>query len=251
MTAKIDPISGLSYGWSLGEDNWNTGMDSNLVKLGATVNISVLDFVTTPSVTTNGTRYIVTATASGAFVGQEGKLAARVEGAWVFYTLPEGCIVYRVSNTSHYKYESSSYNLLVNLSSYLTSATAASTYATIAQAKTEYITLAVSDESTALTTGTAKLTFRMPYAMTLTGVRSNINTVSSSGIVTVDINESGSTILSTKLTIDGGEKTSTTAATAAVISDSGLADDAEITIDIDVAGTGAKGLKVTLIGTRG
>jgi len=59
------------------------------------------------------------------------------------------------------------------------------------------------------------------------------------------------TILSTKLTIDNTEKTSTTAATAAVISDTALADDAEITIDIDQIGDGtAKGLKITLIGTR-
>ena len=44
---------------------------------------------------------------------------------------------------------------------------------------------------------------------------------------------------------------SSTAATAAVISDSALADDAEVTIDIDQVGNGtAKGLKVTLIGTR-
>ena len=39
-----------------------------------------------------------------------------------------------------------------------------------------------------------------------------------------------------------------TAAAAAVISDANLADDAEITIDIDTAGTDAKGLKVYLIG---
>ena len=46
-------------------------------------------------------------------------------------------------------------------------------------------------------------------------------------------------------------KTSTTASTSAVINDSSLADDAEITIDIDQVGDGtAKGLKVTLIGTR-
>ena len=52
-------------------------------------------------------------------------------------------------------------------------------------------------------------------------------------------------------TIDNTEKTSTTASTPAVISDSSLADDAEITIDIDQVGDGtAKGLKVTLIGTR-
>lgn len=112
------------------------------------------------------------------------------------------------------------------------------------------IQAAASDETTALTTGTAKLTFRMPHAMTLTAVRASLSTASSSGAVTVGINEGGSTILSTDLTIDQGEKTSTTAATPAVISDAALADDAEITIDIDGAGTGAKGLKVTLIGTR-
>lgn len=110
---------------------------------------------------------------------------------------------------------------------------------------------AVSDETTAITTGTAKLTFRMPFAMTLTAVRANVNTASASGgPLTVDINEGGTTILSTKLTIDDTEKTSTTAGTGAVISDANLADDAEMTVDIDTAGTGAKGLKITLIGTR-
>lgn len=124
--------------------------------------------------------------------------------------------------------------------------------ATDATAKTEYLTIACSDESTALTAGTAKITFRMPYAMTLTSVRASLKTAQTSGsIFTVDINESGSSVLSTKLTIDNTEKTSTTAAAEPVISDGNLADDAEITIDIDQVGDGtAKGLKVTLIGTR-
>jgi hypothetical protein len=114
------------------------------------------------------------------------------------------------------------------------------------------IQAAASDETTALTTGTAKVTFRMPYAMTVTAVRASLSTAQASGsIFTVDINEGGTTILSTKLTIDNTEKTSTTAATPAVISDTALADDAEITIDIDQIGDGtAKGLKVTIIGTR-
>lgn len=110
--------------------------------------------------------------------------------------------------------------------------------------------IAASDETTDITTGTAKVTFRMPYAMTVTDVRASVNTVSSSGLPTIDINESGTTILSTKITIDVGEKTSTTAATPPVISDSALADDAEITIDVDVSGTGAKGLKIIITGTR-
>jgi hypothetical protein len=114
------------------------------------------------------------------------------------------------------------------------------------------IQLAASDETTALTAGTAKVTFRMPYAMTVTAVRASLTTAQASGsIFTVDINEGGASILSTKLTIDNTEKTSTTAATAAVISDSALADDAEITIDIDQIGDGtATGLKITIIGTR-
>ena len=112
------------------------------------------------------------------------------------------------------------------------------------------IGVACSDETTALTTGTAKATFRMPHAMTLTEVRATLTTASSSGVVTVDVNEGGTTILSTKVTIDASEKTSTTAATPAVISDSVLADDAEITVDIDTAGTAATGLKIWLLGTR-
>jgi hypothetical protein len=112
------------------------------------------------------------------------------------------------------------------------------------------LVVAASDETTALTTGTAKITFRMPRAVTLTSVRASLTTAQASGsIFTVDINENGTSILSTKLTIDNTEKTSTTAATPPVISDTALADDAEITIDIDQIGNGsAKGLKVMLIG---
>jgi hypothetical protein len=114
------------------------------------------------------------------------------------------------------------------------------------------IIIACSDETTALTAGTGKVTFRMPFAYTVSSVRASLTTAQTSGnIFTVDINEAGTSILSTKITIDNGEKTSTTAVTAPVVSDTSIADDAEITIDIDQIGDGtAKGLKVTLIGRR-
>ena len=120
------------------------------------------------------------------------------------------------------------------------------------QALPTEIQLAASDETTALTTGTAKVTFRMPYAMTLTAIRASLSTAQASGtIFTVDVNQGGSSIISTKITIDNTEKTSTTAAAPPVISTSALTDDAEITIDIDQIGDGtAAGLKITLIGTR-
>lgn len=111
---------------------------------------------------------------------------------------------------------------------------------------------AASDQTTALTTGTNKLVFRLPTGMTLTSVRANLLTAQASGSTfTVDVNENGTSVLSTKITIDNTEKTSTTAATPPVISDSSLADDSEIEIDIDQVGDGtAIGLKVWLIGTR-
>ena len=140
--------------------------------------------------------------------------------------------------------------LAVGTNDFILTAASGETTGLVWRGSPEVIAVAVSDEETAITTGNAKVTFRMPFAMTLTAVRASLTTASTSGLPTFDINEGGTTILSTKLTIDANEKTSTTAATAAVISDSALADDAEITIDIDVAGTGAKGAKVYLIGRR-
>lgn len=121
------------------------------------------------------------------------------------------------------------------------------------QLYTDTFTVAVSDEDTALATGTGKLTFRMPYAMTLTAIRASVKTAPTGAALTVDVNEGGASILSTKLTIDATEKTSVTAATPAVISDSALADDAEITIDIDAVGStvAGSGLKLTFYGYRG
>lgn len=127
------------------------------------------------------------------------------------------------------------------------------TLATTTQALTECIPIAVSDETTALTVGTGKVTFRMPFAMTLTAVRASVTTAPTGANLIVDINDGGTSIMTTnKLSIDAGEKTSTTATTAAGITDTALADDAEITIDIDQIGStvAGAGLKVYLIGTR-
>ena len=114
------------------------------------------------------------------------------------------------------------------------------------------IQAAASDEITNLTIGTSKVTFRMPHAMTLTAVRASLTTAQTAGaLLTVDINLNGVSVLGTKLTFDNNERTTVTAATPATIVTSALTDDGEITVDIDAVGTaGARGLKITLIGTR-
>lgn len=109
---------------------------------------------------------------------------------------------------------------------------------------------AVGDESTAVAAGTGLITLRAPQGMTVTEVRGSLNTAQASGsLLTVDVNVGGSSILSTALTFDNTEKTTVTATTPAVISSAAIADDAEITVDVDQIGDGtAVGLKLALIG---
>lgn len=114
------------------------------------------------------------------------------------------------------------------------------------------IIVACSDEGTALVVASSVVTFRMPYAFTLTGVRASLGVAQTSGaLVTVNIKKGGVSILSVNLTFDNGERTTVTAATQAIISSSAIADDSEMTVDIVQVGDGtAKGLKVTLIGYK-
>jgi len=120
---------------------------------------------------------------------------------------------------------------------------------------TQSFIIAASDESTALTTGNSKISFRMPYAFTLTagagGITASCNQAPTGAILTVDVNEAGSTILSTKLTIAIGSTTSV-GGTAPVINDVNLAANALMTIDIDQIGStnAGTGLKITLIGVK-
>ncbi len=114
------------------------------------------------------------------------------------------------------------------------------------------IQVACSDEITVLITGTTT-TFRMPYDMLLTEVRGSLTTAQTSGgAVTVDILRTGTTILSTLLTIDNNQKTSKALGTTQpVISTPNLIDDDEISIKITQIGNGtARGLKVTILGNR-
>jgi hypothetical protein len=116
----------------------------------------------------------------------------------------------------------------------------------------DWIIVPVSDEVSNLVTGTNRVSFRMPYAGTLLAVKAAVKTAPTGSTLIVDINEAGTSVLGTKLSIDASEKTSVTAASAATITDSALADDAEITIDIDQVGSTIQGvgLKVSLLVRR-
>lgn len=117
------------------------------------------------------------------------------------------------------------------------------------------VTLPLGDQVTAISAGTNKRRWRSPMAWTVTAIRGALASAQASGnIVTLDVNNSGNSMLSTKLTIDNNETTSTTAATPSVLNATyvDIADDALIAIDVDQcdASTTAAGADVTLIGYR-
>lgn len=204
--------------------------------------VIAIDLTAPPGSPTDGDLYIVAGiggTATGAWTGHEDDLARYVsEGnSWQFFEAgSEVVIVLNMEDGGLYAYA-------VNDSSPSWQPAVAG-----GASSAPIIQMSASDLITDLIAATSVAYCRAPRAMTLTAVRASLIDASSSGAVTVDINVNGSTILSTKLTIDATETTSVTAATPAVISSPGINDDDLITIDIDGAGTDAKGLIVTLIG---
>lgn len=116
------------------------------------------------------------------------------------------------------------------------------------EAAPTFIAVQVVSNATDTATGTGQALIHVPFARKLTAVHAEVATAGTTGTLTVDINRNGTSMLSTKLTIDSAE-TGSDQATAAVIDaaqdDTAIND--VITIDIDgVHTTPAKGLVVTM-----
>ena len=108
---------------------------------------------------------------------------------------------------------------------------------------------AISDETTQITSGATKLTFYAPYAMNITNAYASISASGSTGSQ-FDIENNGTTIFSTEITIDANEFHSSDAGTPPVITGTTVSQFDKLTVDIDSAGTGAAGAKIYIVGTR-
>lgn len=122
MPASIGPNLGLSYGWTPrnggtpGDSGWGEPVSANFKKIDALLGLSVLAVATAPTVTTDGTRYIVAATgATGAFNGQANKLAVRVAGAWEFYIPSRGWLAENQATGSVMKFNGTTWVDIVSL----------------------------------------------------------------------------------------------------------------------------------------
>lgn len=229
MPAITYPNLGLKAGFTLGENGWDDEMTANILLLSILVQGRVqAKQAALPGSPVDGDLVILDETN----MANPNDLAARISGAWVYIDAQIG---WRMWNIAQGYYE------VFN--------------GTVWVPQLESIIIAVGDEDTPIAVGAAKVTFPMPYGFKLLDVFGHLKTAQATsgagGIVTVDVNEAGVTLLSTKVTFVNTEKSSRTAAAAEVISDSVLAAGAEISIDIDQVGDGtATGLKIVLIGVQ-
>ncbi len=116
------------------------------------------------------------------------------------------------------------------------------------------IIASASDESTQIGVGGPKTTFRAPYPLDLTTgyIRISLTNAPTGAAFIVDVTMNGTTMFSTPVQIDAGEKTSVTSVTPAVLSITSVPDDAEFLIYVTQVGStyAGSGLKVALTGLK-
>ncbi len=112
--------------------------------------------------------------------------------------------------------------------------------------KEETWSFAMSDNTTALTTGT-KFTWYTPYAITLTDIQASVLTAPTDATLIVDVHEAGTTIMATnKCEIETTEFHTNDATTQPVISDTALAAGAKIEFIVDQIGSSVAGAGLIL-----
>lgn len=120
--------------------------------------------------------------------------------------------------------------------------------------KEESITIALSNNTDALSTGIGVENYRFTYPFKLVEVRGNVKVAGTTSSIIVDINKTGTgTIMTTnKIEIELTEKTSLDATTQPTLTTTDFIDDDELTFDIDSVDSGAtgRGLKISLKGYR-
>ena len=189
------------------------------------------NLATPPGSPADGDAYLVAASATGAWSGQSGKVALYISTEWAFAPAIEGMRLYVNDEDVTIVYDGSAWSSLGGGGG---------------STPTLSVTVALSDLTSNLTTGTTKGYWDPPYPITVTDVYAGVIEAPTGAAVQIDINEAGSTILSTPITIDAGELHSDDAATQPVISDSAIT--GRVTFDIDQVGSTAagKGAQVTI-----
>lgn len=122
----------------------------------------------------------------------------------------------------------------------------------------DVILASASDETSSLTVGGPKTTYRCPFPLKMDTpgyegyVRASLSLAPVGSPVIVDVRVNGVSMFSTKIQIDAGEKTSVTSVQQSVLSIGTIPDDAEFEIYVDAVGStfGGAGLKIAVTGIK-
>lgn len=111
--------------------------------------------------------------------------------------------------------------------------------------------IAISDETTAITTGNGKVTFYAPYAFTITAAYASLSTSGSTNSA-FDIKLTGTTIFSnaSKMVVDLNTHHSSQSTFTPTITATTVPAFSKIALDILSAGTAAAGAKIYILGTK-
>lgn len=106
---------GLTYGYSTAEA-WN--MNASFARLDTLVSLSVVSAAVTapPGSPSAGDRYVIAATASGAWTGKENQVARYTGSAWEYQTAPDGQLAYDESRGAWLRFDGSAWALSMDLS---------------------------------------------------------------------------------------------------------------------------------------
>lgn len=209
-------------------------MNDALQLLDAVVPGVVQEITATPPTTISGDAgkvWIVGGSATGAWAGHDDDLAIST-GAdlWRFITPQEGWRFHNLDDGDDYRLDSGVWTAISSGGG----------------AANIFVNIALSDMTTDLTTGTAKGAWFAPENGTLVDVWIGLHDPSSSGIVRIDMNNSGGSVLTTRPSIDATEATSLTGTAAVLDGTVTFSKGDKFTFDIDDAGTDAKGLQAVL-----
>lgn len=97
MSSQLTPNLDINYKWMLGEDNWNVGMDENLLKLDSLIQLSVIskDLNSPPPLEANfGDRYIVNSSPLYEWENNQNNIAIYQNSIWNFIIPKPGFIAY-------------------------------------------------------------------------------------------------------------------------------------------------------------
>lgn len=112
MPATKQSNIGLWQGWSPGEDGWGDEMNYNLRSLDALVQAFVLGILAAPPGSPSaGDSYIVGSGGTGAFSGQDDKIARYDGSAWEFYPSKNGWRVFNQADNAYYRHVGGTWQL--------------------------------------------------------------------------------------------------------------------------------------------